>query len=293
MAWHRQVKLAGSESVREVLAKFFTVRVTVSATHTSWVRSRAMFENERRRHSIKMPTTPFKGSGGRAGGGESGLHHQARTRSFSSGGDARRGMESPENIVILGGGSLGSLFAGRLGALKGMEQRVWMLTSWQEQAQAVHDNCGIIVQEEGSVGRKCLIGDVRVARSLTEIRKMQIDSQNAVTRGKVNVVIIAVKHPTIRKAANEAAQILSGTHGGVCITLLNGLGHIEVVRNAFRNHDTFATILHGVFTGGARMETAGVVKHVGQGVLSLAVANRVHGILLLCSLALTVQNYKY
>ena len=60
----------------------------------------------------------------------------------------------PEHVVVIGGGSLGSLFAGRLGALKALEGRVWMLTSWEAQAMAVRENHGIIVQEEGSVGNR-------------------------------------------------------------------------------------------------------------------------------------------
>jgi len=45
--------------------------------------------------------------------------------------------EAPEHVLVIGGGALGSLFAGRLGALKNLQDRVWMLTSWEEQAQVL------------------------------------------------------------------------------------------------------------------------------------------------------------
>ena len=231
--------------------------------------------------------SPFRGAG----------HSAVRVES----GDGRRAFagtaEGPEHIVVIGGGSLGSLFAGRLGTLKTLRGRVWMLTSWEEQVAAVQSNQGIVVQEQGPVGSGCLIGQVRAMRSLAEVREIQNDTVNSVVRGRVNVVIIAVKQPGIRKAAEQAAQILADVHGGLCITVLNGLGHIEVVKNALRNHDVRATLAHGegrqaalarpvrmqaldehcrpscpagVFTGGARMEDPGLVVHAGQGDLSLA-----------------------
>ena len=161
----------------------------------------------------------------------------------------RRGVssniEGPEHVVVIGGGALGSLFAGRLGALNALRGRVWMLTSWEEQAAAVESNQGVVVQEQGSVGSGCLIGEVRAMRHLAEVRELQTNTVNTKVRGRVNVVIIAVKQTGIRKAAEQAAQILAGVHGGLCITVLNGLGHIEVVNNALRNHDVRATLIHG------------------------------------------------
>jgi 2-dehydropantoate 2-reductase len=179
--------------------------------------------------------------------------------------------EGPEHVVIVGGGSLGSLFAGRLGAIKSLRDRVWLLTSWEEQAKAVEENQGLIVQEEGQVGNKCLMGQVQVVREPSQVSREIYKLQNAGLRGKANVVILAVKQPSIRKAAEQAATILADVHGGVCVTLLNGLGHIETVRNTFRNNDVQATLVHGVFTGGAHIRDVGMVQHVGKGQLSLAV----------------------
>lgn len=41
-------------------------------------------------------------------------------------------------VVVIGGGAIGSLMAGRIAAVPGMEKRVWMLTSWVEHAQVPH-----------------------------------------------------------------------------------------------------------------------------------------------------------
>ena len=172
-----------------------------------------------------------------------------RPRAARTAREGRRGVssnvEGPEHVVVIGGGALGSLFAGRLGALNALRGRVWMLTSWEEQAAAVESNQGVVVQEQGSVGSGCLIGEVRAMRHLAEVRELQTNTVNTKVRGRVNVVIIAVKQTGIRKAAEQAAQILAGVHGGLCITVLNGLGHIEVVNNALRNHDVRATLIHG------------------------------------------------
>jgi tRNA G37 N-methylase TrmD len=65
--------------------------------------------------------------------------HESGGRRFSE--SRHRGApERPSlgHTVVIGGGSLGSLFAGRLGALRALEGRVWMLTSWEEHAQATH-----------------------------------------------------------------------------------------------------------------------------------------------------------
>ena len=184
---------------------------------------------------------------------------------------AAAGPRKLGHAVVIGGGALGSLVAGRLGALRALEGRVWMLTAWDEQAAAVEENRGVVVEEAGTVGSDCLIGHVRVARGLPQMLDMQKDAVSSAAGGSVEVVIIAVKQPAVRQAAQRAAAILANVHGGVCITLLNGLGHIEIIRNAFRQNDVFATLVHGVFTGGAHMAAPGVVRHVGQGVLSLAV----------------------
>ncbi len=49
----------------------------------------------------------------------------------------------------------------------------------------------------------------------------------------MNVVIVAVKQRSIRRAAEDAALLLGRAHGGLCISLLNGLGHMETLKKAF------------------------------------------------------------
>ena len=45
------------------------------------------------------------------------------------------GVGDVGQVVVIGGGAIGSLVAGRIAAVPGMEKRVWMLTSWVEHAQ--------------------------------------------------------------------------------------------------------------------------------------------------------------
>jgi len=167
-------------------------------------------------------------------------------------------------IVVIGGGALGSLFSGRLAALKELDERVWMLTNWAEHANIVNKMGGLVVRESDAVGGGCLVGNVQVTNDFRTILNEKTPDEDKLIYN-VNVVIVAVKQRSIRRAAEEAAKLLSKSHGGVCISLLNGVGHMPVLQDAFRYHDTKASLIHGVFNGGAAMECPGVVVHTGRG----------------------------
>ena len=47
------------------------------------------------------------------------------------------GVGDVGQVVVIGGGAIGSLMAGRIAAVPGMDKRVWMLTSWAEHAQVL------------------------------------------------------------------------------------------------------------------------------------------------------------
>jgi hypothetical protein len=72
-------------------------------------------------------------------------------------------------VVVVGGGAVGSLFAGRLSTLKELEGRVWLLTRWTEQADVIKGLKGMVVKESEAVGKGCLIGNMKVAASVREI----------------------------------------------------------------------------------------------------------------------------
>ena len=59
----------------------------------------------------------------------------------------------------------------------------------------------------------------QVARSLPEVRERQVDTINSVSRGRVNVVFIAVKQPNVRRAAEQVCLCVC-MYVCVCVCLL-------------------------------------------------------------------------
>ena len=137
-------------------------------------------------------------------------------------------------IVVVGGGAVGSLFAGRLGSLKKLKGRVWMLSSWEEHTSMIKKLPGLIVQEQGSIGNSCLIGNVRCAGSSKEILTTLAAERGMGASTSISAVLIAVKQSGVRKAAQQAGELLAKGHGGLCLALLNGMGHMEIIADAIR-----------------------------------------------------------
>jgi hypothetical protein len=148
--------------------------------------------------------------------------------------NAASGNSIPGHIIVVGGGAVGSLFAGRLGALKSHKGRVWMLSSWEEHMSVIKNLPGLIVQEEGTIGKECLIGSVRCANSAKEILTTLAGERGVDASSRVSTVLIAVKQSGIRKASQQAAELLAKFHGGLCVALLNGMGHMEIIMDAIR-----------------------------------------------------------
>uniref|UniRef100_A0A7S0DWF2 2-dehydropantoate 2-reductase n=1 Tax=Hanusia phi TaxID=3032 RepID=A0A7S0DWF2_9CRYP len=182
---------------------------------------------------------------------------------------AIRELTSIENIAVIGGGSIGSLLSGRIAATSRMRDRVWMLTSSSEHASAIKAVRGIVVKEEGTVGKNTMMGQVRVAESLSEVEDLKKESLALYGFGKASLVFIAVKQAGLRKAAEQAARVLAGSHGSLCIAVMNGVGHMEVIHKALRYHDVSATLIQGIYSGGAYMLEPGVVAHAGRGKLDV------------------------
>ncbi|KAJ1490494.1 ketopantoate reductase PanE/ApbA-domain-containing protein [Baffinella frigidus] len=174
-------------------------------------------------------------------------------------------------VVVIGGGAIGSLMAGRIAAVPGMEKRVWMLTSWVEHAQAIAEVNGLVVHDErgGEFQRRSMFGQVKVVSDAEAILHWGSGAGRPEEMAQANVVIVAVKQSGMRWAADQAARILGGAHGGIAVTLLNGLGHIPTLQSAMRYHDVTGTMVHGVFTGGAVVHQPGAVTHTGHGAATL------------------------
>jgi hypothetical protein len=135
------------------------------------------------------------------------------------------------HVVVIGGGAVGSLFAARLSTLKDLSGRVWLLTGWKEHGETIMQTKGLILKESPSIGGACLVGGVRIAQGRSQIfQDSRADEENAT--GQINVVILAVKQSQIRRASVDAADLLSKSHGGILISLLNGVGHMDILRQA-------------------------------------------------------------
>mmetsp|Transcript_5983 Transcript_5983/g.9484 ORF Transcript_5983/g.9484 Transcript_5983/m.9484 type:complete len:285 (+) Transcript_5983:179-1033(+) len=137
-------------------------------------------------------------------------------------------------VVVIGGGAIGSLFAGRIACNKNLKDQVWLLTSWEDQASVIDRTEGLIVKESGTAGDSLLLGSVRSARSLRDILDLKSHPQHPIKLGLGSVVIIATKQAGVRRAAEQAAQFLSATRGGICVALQNGWGHMEVISAALK-----------------------------------------------------------
>ena len=72
-------------------------------------------------------------------------------------------------VVVVGGGAVGSLFAGRLSTLKELEGRVWLLTRWEEHADIINRVQGLVIRESEAVGKGCMVGNVKAATSVGQI----------------------------------------------------------------------------------------------------------------------------
>ncbi len=72
-------------------------------------------------------------------------------------------------ICVVGGGAVGSLFAGRLATLKELEGKVWLLTRWGEHADVINRMQGLVIRESEAVGKGCMVGNVKAATRVQDI----------------------------------------------------------------------------------------------------------------------------
>jgi 2-dehydropantoate 2-reductase len=141
------------------------------------------------------------------------------------------------NILIVGPGAMGCLFAARL-AKAGVDVRV--LDYKKERAQRINEN-GIRV--EGVTGEYLVNVPIVIGR----------------TPGDPDVVLICVKSNQTQAAVSELIPLL-GKEATV-LTLQNGLGNVEILEKAFGKE----RVLCGVTSEGATLLAPGHIRHAGQG----------------------------
>jgi 2-dehydropantoate 2-reductase len=146
------------------------------------------------------------------------------------------------DIVILGSGAMGSLFAARLSA----HNNVTLVGNWKEQLRSIADS-GL------------LLADTSGEQTTFNFAAKEYDLAD----GTHQLALILVKGWQTKHAAMTARRLLSPD--GLALTLQNGLGHYEtLVEFVGEFHSAM-----GVTSEGAMIVEPGFTQHTGHGITSL------------------------
>ena len=140
-------------------------------------------------------------------------------------------------IAVLGAGALGSVFGGTLAA----EIPVTLVGHENPHLSAILDDGLTIVRPDGSRERP----DIAVTADHAAV-------------DDADLVIVAVKSYDTESAMADVAPYLDAVD---VLTLQNGLGNVEAIREVVPEND----VLAGTTTNGAYIEQPGVVHHTGWG----------------------------
>ncbi len=153
-------------------------------------------------------------------------------------------------IDIIGAGSLGLLFAGRLAA-SGTKVRLWTRTL--EQARIIACEGITVLEKEGQVAVH-VIGDTLKVAPLADWQRLnsQVPARWILIMTKQGAIGEVLEQ--IKSAANTESDI-----GIVC--LQNGIGHIERIRQAYPE----AVVYPAVTTEGAKRMGVASVVYAGLG----------------------------
>jgi 2-dehydropantoate 2-reductase len=148
-----------------------------------------------------------------------------------------------ENILIVGTGAMGSLFAARL-ASAGYD--VTMLGTWKEGLDALRSN-GVGFIDAGGEEHRLAVHATDDPRECSGARQ----------------ALVLVKAWQTERAARQLAECLAGD--GLAVTLQNGLGNRETLIQSLGP----ARVALGSTTTGATLLAAGKVKAGGEGPISI------------------------
>jgi 2-dehydropantoate 2-reductase len=147
-----------------------------------------------------------------------------------------------DDLLIVGTGAMASLFAARLSQFR----RVTLLGTWEEGLAVINDQ-GIRVREiDGDESR----ANVSVVRDPGEL-------------SAIHLALVFVKSWQTERAARNLARCLA--EGGVALTLQNGFGNLEILQEILGEERAAL----GVTTTGATLLEPGVVRHGGDGPITL------------------------
>lgn len=161
---------------------------------------------------------------------------------------------SVDQVVVIGGGAMGSLVASRL-SLVGGTMRVALLSSWTEHISAIRDHGIKLMQAPGE--------SPLMHTSRTLLASSHVDQVLASQRAdKPTVVIVLGKgaEQTL-KAATAALPILERNPYNMVVTLQNGIGYAELLERTLGAE----RVVSGFTCEGARLLAPGHVLHTGNG----------------------------
>lgn len=143
-------------------------------------------------------------------------------------------------IAIIGAGAMGCLYGAKLSAIPSNE--VWLIDVWQEHIDAVNEK-GLEMKENGEVIRYTNL-------------KATMDAGQA---GVCDLAVIFVKS-TLTGMAVRLNKAVFGPDT-VALTLQNGLGNIDLIREVIGDGNVIA----GTTAHGATMLAPGRMRHAGSG----------------------------
>lgn len=156
-------------------------------------------------------------------------------------------MEHKE-ILIVGAGALGTLFAAHLAAAG---VAVTVLDAWQEAVDALNKSGATLVKAPFPTFPKR--GQEHFSHAVNAVNQCQ----------KTNLALVLVKSWQTEEVAHQLVDCLTPT--GLAITLQNGLGNAEMLASILGAE----RVVQGVTTTGAALVAPGVVRAGGEGLVSL------------------------
>ena len=187
------------------------------------------------------------------------LKHSFSTSTNDCRDEEKEIIKPTRQIAVIGGGSIGSLFASHLSSID--TNGVKIFSNWVEHVSAINNR-----------GLK-LVGDHQFNSSHALSKKTNIEavSNNDAIEEKhknsADVVYILVKSRDTRAAAETALQLVK--EGGTVITVQNGIGYEDTVKNVFKSNQNKASLIFGITSYGAKIVEPGAVELTGAGSTTL------------------------
>jgi 2-dehydropantoate 2-reductase len=146
------------------------------------------------------------------------------------------------NIVVIGPGAMGCLFAGLL--LEAGQEDVWLLDKYEERAEEIARN-GVKIEGMGRAG-SLLVRGIQATANPKEI-------------GTADIVLICVKSYDTAEASHSILPAVGDNT--TVLTLQNGLTNVGVISQILGEDK----VIGGVTSHGATMLGIGHIRHAGIG----------------------------